>query len=85
MLHGYGSQPNVLSTPLGKTRLVTDMAQGLLPDWKLPQHLHTPLAAILPDPSWLQSEDKGLEVPLRLTEGRELSVVVADVITQVER
>jgi hypothetical protein len=57
-------------------------------DWALPENLHIPLQAMLPDPTWLREEDgywAGLWLPIRLTEGRDKNVVVAGVVSQVQR
>ena len=54
----------------------------------MPHALRVPLAAALPDPTWL-SEDAtsfspGLFLPIRLLEGRELDAVIADVMRQID-
>ena len=84
-LHGYGCQL-IFSAPrwsrFGRSPIWFRISTR---DSKTPDGLYSPVSKALPDPTWLQEEQRGLWMPIRLVEGREKDVVVAAVVSQVQQ
>jgi hypothetical protein len=88
-VHGFGCQLIFWAERWAKFGISPIWFRVSSDKWKLPEGLHGPVADTLPDPTWLRAEDgrdwPGLWFPLRLMEGRERDVVIADVMSQLER